>query len=568
MRKIVPSLGFLLWLLLGAAAVAQPAVNVATAPDARSVAIGTGATIFAEFVNSGDVNATNCQIARPPGVPINLSYQTLTAGGALSGTINTPATVLAGASQRFLVSFTATAAFEGRVRFRFTCDNATPFVFEDVNDLFLTASMGSPPDLIAIFATPSGDGVLRVSEAGGIVAAGGAVVNIGSAGADAMVDVRPTFGDFDEGLGVVLSICETNPVTAACLAPPAPSIMMSVGPMVKTYSVFAIAHAGIGVALFPEYLRVSVIFSDPAIAGINGAVRGRASVAFTSPPATITNTGIEIFAGEYRLRMRDLINDPNSDFISVGELVIDAEGNATGLYHRFNVVDGSGNFVGETDQVFTLEGVFDPVARTFAGELVFVPDFFLNTPPLRGTFVANFDPLRSMRGTYSALSDEAPSKGPAAPATNPTGSPNIQVTGASWLAIRNCGVLRNAPGSKVFDIFQGGVRIGEVTVTRNPENPVDFTYEGTVTNALGMFMLTGSFVDVPKDINFNNIFLTERNYEGSIEITTTIDGSVYSPNSSLLTRCTATGFTLTTFSQLSIDLPVVSLSLEFRMQMP
>ncbi len=493
-------------------ALAAPAVNVATAPDARSLAIGTPGTIFVEFVNSGDETAINCRIAKPFGPPIDLAYQALDAGGALTGTADTPADVAAGAAQRFLVTFTATAAFEGRIHLNYRCDNSTPFVFEDVNDLFLTASAGDPPDLIAIFATPSGDGVMRIDTAGGAQAAGGAVVNIGSGGGSAMVDVTPTFGDFDEGLGVTLSICETNPVTAACLAPPTPAITMDVGSTAKTFTVIAVANAGLGAPLFPEYIRISVVFSDPAVApddpegagaappaAINGTIRGRASVAYTAPPGVVSATpDLSFFAGEYKLRMRDLVNDPNSDFISVGSLGINTDGKVVGIYHRFNVVDGNGNFVGEMDQVFTLEGTFDPAAKTFAGEMVFIPDVFLNNPPLRGNFVANFDFGRSVRGTYSFTSQgDKPEKngtfsGLSRPKTLPTSSANIQATGMNWLAVQNCSIVRNIASDKVFDVYLRGVKVGTTTVTRKDQaGPEAFSFAGMITVAEGDFDISG-----------------------------------------------------------------------------
>jgi hypothetical protein len=587
-------------LFLGAtSSLAAPAVNVATAPDARSVAIGTAATIFVEFVNSGADAATGCSIAKPSGVPIDLSYQTLDAGGAVSGAADTPADIPAGASQRFLVTFTPTAAFEGRVHLRYTCTNFTPFVFEDVNDLFLTASAGDPPDLIAIFSTPSGDGVMRVNAVGGAQAAGGAVVNIGSAGGSATVDVTPTFGAFDGGIGVILNICETDPATGACMASPSPSIQMTVGGVAKTFSVFASANAGIGAPLFPEYIRVSVVFSDPAaapdapegggvtgMAAINGSIRGRGSVAFTAPATTIANPDISIFAGEYKLRMRDLQFDPNSDFISTGTLNIGSNGEATGIYHRFNTTDGNGNFVGEVNQVFRLEGAFDPAALTFAGEMIFVPDVLRNTPALRGNFVANFDPGRSVRGTYSFTAgadkpEKAQAQGtPSRPQTIPTESTNIQATGMHWLAIQNCAIVRNIPSSKLFDIYLDGVKIGTATMTRNSTSPSDFSFSGSITAAEGTFDISGNLVTPDDQINpfealdgsrplvANTLRIKE---SGGAKNTVLSDElnvkNLGMTNGTLVTDCTATGFMVEFYQRATSanNDNSKSLVLEFRM---
>ena len=472
-----------------AGALAQPVVNVATAPDARSVAIGTAATVFVEFVNSGDQTANNCAIAAPFGPPVNMSYQALDGTGALTGAANTPVSIAGGASQRFLLSVTPTAAFEGRIHFNYSCDNFTPFVFEDTNDLFLTASAGNPPDLIAIFATPSGDGILGVNASGGIEAAGGAVVNIGSSGAEASVEVTPTLGDFDPILGVALSICETVPASGACMAPPSPTVMMSVGPVAKTFSVFAIANPDIGAPLFPEYVRISVVFSDPApaadapqgghgtgIAAINGTIRGRASVAY-SAPAAAPEAGANPFAGAYLMRFRDLQNDPNSDFISVGELVIDGNNNAQGLYHRFNVLKSDGSLIGELDQVFTLQGVFDANALTFAGELVFQGDVLLGTETFRRNFNAVFDPGRSLRGTLMVAPGDDPVKTSGStpghrPKTIPKFSLNIQGSGFSSVRDKDCEIITSITTSKVFDVFQNNIKIGTMTVTKTNPNDI------------------------------------------------------------------------------------------------
>ncbi len=586
-------------MLFAGMAYGAPAINVATAPDARSLAIGTTGTIFVEFVNSGDATATNCSIAKPFGTPIDLSYQTLGAGGSPSGTADTPADIPAGTSQRFLVTFTPTAAFEGRIHLRYACDNFTPFVFEDVNDLFLTASAGTPPDLIAIFATPSGDGVMRVDTAGGAQAAGGSVVNIGSGGGSAVVDVTPTFGNFDAGLGVTLSICETDPVTAQCLAPPTDSVQMDVGGVAKTFTVIAVANAGIGAPLFPEYVRVSVVFSDPAAApdapdgagttqpkAIAGTIRGRASVAYAAPPGTVSATPDQsFFAGEYRLRMRDLVNDPNSDFISVGSLGINADGKAVGIYHRFNVVDGNGNFVGEMDQVFTLEGTFDPAAKTFAGELVFVPDVFLNNPPLRGNFVANFDFGRSVRGTYSFASQgdapekSGPSSGLSKPKTLPTSSPNIQATGMNWLAVQNCSIVRNIASDKVFDVYLRGVKVGTTTVTRKDQTgPEAFSFAGMITTAEGDFDISGELVSAENPFEtspFQALDGVRSLKAGRLRIKDAAgtdilsDGFTMSTNLGLdgawITDCTANSLKVN-FYQFGNN--AKSVTLEFRMPMP
>ncbi len=571
---------FLFTLVLASSSTAQPLINVATAPDARSVAIGGSATVFAVFVNSGDQTATNCRIAPPffGSPPISLAYQALDVSGNLIGAPFTPTDVPAGASQRFLVTITANAAFEGRLRLFFQCDGLVALVFEDVNDLFFTATVGTPPDLIAIFATPSGDGVFRVDTAGGIAAAGGAVINIGSGGAETPIEVTPTFGSFDGVLGATLSICETDPASGACLAAPTPTVQMSIGGAAKTFSVFVIASDNLGAPLFPEYIRVSVVFSDPAaapdtpegagksrIVAINGPIRGRGSVAFTSPAPSEASMATNPLAGSYSMRFRDMAFDPTSNFLAKGELIVREDNTAIGIWHRFNATDGNGVALGEVDQVFTLEGTFDSINSTYAGELIFVPDLQFNTPPLRGTFVANFDPGRGMRGTYGVTtpSAEKPSGGQMARPQDESDSPNIEATGMGFDRDRTCSIVNNII-NKSFDVYINDVKVGSVTITLDIIGD-DFTINGNITVSLNgveeSVAITGTISPPTQG------FLAPTEFRTNIDLTRESPPLLFDTDFGEVTSCTANGFKVGAIDRGDSAAPDddVSLFMEFRM---
>src|SRR5207237_452322 len=145
-------------------------------------------------------------------------YQTTDpATNALTGSPNAPATIPPSGRQTFLVAFTPTAAFgPADVLLAVSCANvpAAP-VIAGVNSLVLAASDTPVPDIVALAATPANDGIVAIPGVTGSAAFSVAAVNVGAGGAiTASADTGPA------ALPVTLTICETDPVTSACLAPP------------------------------------------------------------------------------------------------------------------------------------------------------------------------------------------------------------------------------------------------------------------------------------------------------------------------------------------------------------
>jgi len=205
--------------LLPAQTFAAPAINAAISPGARSGVVSDPITVFAVMQNYGDMTANNCRIELDAGysgnVPITLNYQTTNPANQLIGTINQPIDIAAGTVQNFLVELTGSSAITGRdIGFDFICDTVAAPLYPGVNSMRITISDTPLPDLIPIAVTLSGDGVMRIADAGGASAFGTAVINIGAAGD---IRVRADGGEYVWPVNLLVSI-GTPYVFVACAA--------------------------------------------------------------------------------------------------------------------------------------------------------------------------------------------------------------------------------------------------------------------------------------------------------------------------------------------------------------
>ena len=233
----------------------------AVLPASRSVQVGSTATVYGTVINaSADTPALLCSVQMATGVPASFSYQmTDPATNALAGTPNTPVTVAPGAAQSFVLALTPSAAFAPtQIGFTFACANAPAPAASvvGVNTLLLSASTVPTPDIIALAATPSNDGIIDLPGAGGANAFAIATFDIGAP--DQITASANTGG---ATLPVTLSICQTVPATGQCMAPPAataPATMVTNG--AATFAVFV---QGSGTVPFlPAVNRVFVQFQD------------------------------------------------------------------------------------------------------------------------------------------------------------------------------------------------------------------------------------------------------------------------------------------------------------------
>jgi len=250
----------------------QPVLVSAVLPTSRSVQVGQAATAFATIINAGLKEATDCSIA--PGNPLaaDFLYQTTDpATNVLTGSPNQPVNIPgSNGSQSFLVALTPTTALDPTdIEFVFDCTNSDPApTHVGVNTLLLVADSGPVPDIVALSATLTGDGIVNLANTGVFAVA---TVNVGIA---TTITVSADTGS--ASLPVSIALCETNPATAACINPTVPTL----GPVITSIATnatptFAFFLTGMDTVPFdPANNRIFVRFQDAV-----GVTRGSTSVA-------------------------------------------------------------------------------------------------------------------------------------------------------------------------------------------------------------------------------------------------------------------------------------------------
>ena len=265
----------MLALLLPVAGAAQLAASVL--PSSRSVQVGQQATAFATIINAGDGLATACGIRPVTGIPATFFYQTtdpLT--NQITGEPDTPADIPAGGLQTLVFGFTPTLAFAPvEVELAFDCADAGPALsIPGVNTLLLSASDQATPDIVALAATPTADGIANIPNATGTGVFAVATVNVGMG---ASLDV--TADAVDAGTSVITLLCETDPATGACINPAVPTrdaVTTSIeADETPTFGIFVQGQGDVPFDAIGN--RVAVRFEDQ-----DSLVRGSTSVAIRS----------------------------------------------------------------------------------------------------------------------------------------------------------------------------------------------------------------------------------------------------------------------------------------------
>jgi hypothetical protein len=238
-------------------------------PASRSIGVGGTATAFATIINPLGTALNNCFVAPVTALPANFAYQTSDpTTNAVSGTANTPVSIPAGGSQSFVFASTANAAFPPtQVNLGFECTYAGPAaVVVGLDTLLLSASAMPVPDVVALGATTFNDGILHIPN--GSAAFAVATVNLGAGSA-----ITATANTGTRSLPLALTLCQTNPQTGQCLAPPAASVTTAIAAdATPTFAIFGTASGAI--PFDPANSRVFVQFADPA-----GNICGATSVA-------------------------------------------------------------------------------------------------------------------------------------------------------------------------------------------------------------------------------------------------------------------------------------------------
>ena len=155
------------------------------------------------------------------------------------------------------------------VQLDFDCTNLNPASFMPGLNTFLFSASNTPvPDIVALAATTSNDGILNIPGTNGAGALAVATVNVGASGG-----ITATADTGGASIPVNLFICQTNPGTGDCLAPPASSVTTTIN--ASATPTFGIFVQGSGNVPFdPALNRIFVRFKDSG-----GVTRGSTSVA-------------------------------------------------------------------------------------------------------------------------------------------------------------------------------------------------------------------------------------------------------------------------------------------------
>lgn len=259
-----------------AVAVAATApIFAAVLPSSRSVSLGTTATAFATILNAGSGPVASCGLVPITPLPAVTSFFQTTdpASNLPTRPVNVPAPIAPGGSQSYVFGITPTVPFAPvDVAIGFACEGVIRASVISGLDTFLLVASDTPvADMIAQAATVKNDGIV---DAEGLQQSGAFAVATTNVGAAAHIDV--TADTNGVALPVSLFVCQTNPASGQCVAPPSESVSADVATgATPTFGVFAIAHGPI--AFDPAVNRIFLRFTE------GGITRGATSVAIRTP---------------------------------------------------------------------------------------------------------------------------------------------------------------------------------------------------------------------------------------------------------------------------------------------
>jgi hypothetical protein len=204
-------------------------------------------------------------------LPATFMYQTTDpATNQVTGAPNTPVNIAAGAAQSYVFALSPSAPVAPvDVQLNFGCANTNPTsIISGLNTLLFSASDTPVPDIVALAATPTNDGIVNIPGAGGTGVFSVATVNVGVQGViSASADTGAT------SLPLTVSLCETNSATGQCISGIGSTVTTTIN--ANATPTFGIFVQGSGNVPFdPAANRIFVRFKD------SGAVtRGSTGVA-------------------------------------------------------------------------------------------------------------------------------------------------------------------------------------------------------------------------------------------------------------------------------------------------
>ncbi len=266
-----------------AACLCAPVAGQAAPPSSRSLQVSEQGSVFVTALNPTAQAFTNCT-ATLDGMTVdsgNFSYQrTDPATNQVVGNVNDRFDIPAGGMQTW-IQFLQPAMTHApqEVQVDMVCDGFSgqqaPTV--GVDTFAFSVSTSRPLDVVAVGATISNDGILRIGSVGGSGAFAVASANLGSGG-----PITVSAGTGQTSLPVPLTVCQTN-VQAQCLQPPAAQVAATIATNdTPTFSVFATAQQVLPFS--PGANRIYLNFYDQS-----GTLRGRTSVAVTTTDVSQSN---------------------------------------------------------------------------------------------------------------------------------------------------------------------------------------------------------------------------------------------------------------------------------------
>ncbi len=250
---------------------ANVSLLAAVLPSSRSVRVGVAATVFATVINVSSTTAIQCGITLLTNIPVVTLFQTTNPlTNQLTGTPNTPVSIPAGATQSFVLSFTPTQTFAPTdAQMSFDCANTFPApINTGLNTVLLSASATPVPDIVALAATSTNDGIANIPGTNGTGAFAVATANVGASG-----NITASADTGNAALPVSIFLCQTNPVSGQCISAINTSVPTQINAnATPTFGIFVRSNGN--VPFDPATNRIFVRFKDGG-----GITRGSTSVA-------------------------------------------------------------------------------------------------------------------------------------------------------------------------------------------------------------------------------------------------------------------------------------------------